>query len=166
MPFAAAGVSLLNQAFPQLELNKNLRSLVQQLFDEDESHDKPFSDLAMSGIPSMFGWDFQSRLSMGNTVPGVSEINGFQPDMMSSFVPTNLLMKFIKGGQKVSQGDLKGIGDMMPTAVKHIVNAVRDDGKVRDYQDKPIAGGGRTMGELTWEVMGFRATTCVYQKAW
>src|SRR5258705_13969716 len=132
MLFVAAGVSLLNEAFPQLEVNKNLRSWMQQVFGEDESHDKPLSDLAMSWIPSMFGWDFQSRFSMGKTVPGVSEINGFQPDMMSSFVPTNLLMKFIKGGQKVSQGDLKGIGDMMPTAVKHIVDAVRDDGQERD----------------------------------
>jgi hypothetical protein len=166
MPFAAAGLSLLNQAFPQLEVNKNLRSWVQQLFDEDESHDKPLSDLAMSGIPSMFGWDFQSRLSMGNTIPGVSEINGIQPSMMETFVPTNILAKFIKGGQRVSQGDLKGVGDMMPTAVKHIWSAVRDEGKVRDYQGRPIVGGDRTWGELTGQLMGFQPTRLSNTNAW
>jgi hypothetical protein len=158
MPFVGAGVSLGNQVFPQLELNKNLRSLVQQLFDEDESHDKVFSDLAMSGIPSMFGWDFQSRLSMGNLVPGVSEINGFQPEILTG-APVDLISRFVQGGKKVIGGDyLEGAKDMMPAAVKKMVTAARDDGKVRDYQGRPILGGDRTWGELTGQVLGFQPT--------
>jgi hypothetical protein len=158
MPFVGGAMALLNQGFPQLELNKNLRGLVSQLFGEDEEHDNVLSDLAMSGVPSMFGWDFQSRLSMGNTVPGVSEINGFQSDILTG-APVNLVTKFVQGGKKIIGGDyLEGAKDMMPASIKKITTAIADDGKVRDYQGRPIPGGDRTWGELTGQVLGFQPT--------
>src|SRR5580765_514850 len=158
VPFASSAVAMLELGFPGLELQKNIRSLTQKLFGEDDEHNTILSDLALNGVPSMFGWDFQSRLSMGNTVPGVSEINGFQPDMLHS-APVQILTKFAQGGQKMINKDfLGGAKDMMPPAVKKIIDAIRGDGKVIDYNGKPIAGGDRTWGELTGQVLGFQPT--------
>jgi hypothetical protein len=158
VPFASSIVAGLEQVFPSLELQKNIRQLVQKLTFEDQSHDTPLSDLAMNGIPSMFGWDFQSRLSMGNTVPGLSEINGFQPDMMHT-APVQILTKFLQGGQKLIDRDFMGAAkDMTPPALAKIIAAYGADKKVIDYTGKPIAGGDRTWGELTGQVLGFQPT--------
>jgi hypothetical protein len=156
VPFAGSAVTILNGAFPGLELEKNLRTLTQKLFQEDDDHDTPLSDLAMNGVPSMFGWDFKSRLSMGNTLPGVSEINGFQYDILHA-PPVKLLTDFLKGGQKVMGGDyLGGLKDMAPPALKKIVDIARDDHRVVDAKGAPLAGGDRTWGELTGQVLGFQ----------
>jgi hypothetical protein len=104
----------------------------------------------------MFGWDFKSRLSMGNTLPGVSEINGYQYDMVHA-PPIQLLTTFLKGGQKVMGGDyLGGAKDMAPPALKKIIDIVRGDHRVVDAAGKPLAGGDRTWGELTGQVLGFQ----------
>src|SRR4029077_17326658 len=55
-------------------------------------------------------------------------------------------------------GDLAGFGDMMPPALKKLQEAYKGDGKVRDYQGRPLAGGDRTWGELTGQVIGFQPT--------
>ena len=41
MPFAASAVALLDNAFPGLEVQKNIRALTQKLFQEDDDHDTP-----------------------------------------------------------------------------------------------------------------------------
>src|SRR4029077_3102903 len=55
-------------------------------------------------------------------------------------------------------GDLAGFGDMMPPALKKLQEAYKGDKKVRDYQGRPLAGGDRTWGELTGQVIGFQPT--------
>jgi len=65
----------------------------------------------------------------------------------------------VQGGKKVIGGDyLGGAKDMMPASIKKITSAIADDGKVRDYQGRPIPGGDRTWGELTGQIMGFQPT--------
>ena len=51
---------------------------------------------------------------------------------------------------------LGGAKDMLPPAVKKIVDIARDDHRVVDAQGKPLAGGDRTWGELTGQVLGFQ----------
>ena len=145
IPFAGSAVALVNGAFPGLEIDKNLRALTQKLFQEDDDHNTPLSDLALNGVPSMFGWDFKSRLSMGNTLPGVSEINGYQHDMVHA-PPIQLLTTFIEGGQKVMGGDyLGGAKDMLPPAVKKIIDIARDD-HGSDAQGEAAGWGRPDMG--------------------
>ena len=155
MPFVGAGLSLLNQAFPQWEINKRMRETLSQLDDETEDYGFLLSDVAMSGIPSMFGWDMQSRLSMGNPVPGISEINGFQPEVLYG-APISLMTKFVKGGQKVSQGDLEGVRDMMPPAAAKLWQLYNAQGKLTDYNGKPV--GDRSPGETVGMALGFQPT--------
>ena len=83
LPGAGAGLAVIDQVFPELEVNKNVRKWANMIFAGDEENGNAISDVAMMGIPSMFGWDLQSRMSMGNLVPGVSEFNGFQPENLA-----------------------------------------------------------------------------------
>jgi hypothetical protein len=86
----------------------------------------------------MMGWDLQSRLSMGNTLPGVSEVNGFDPETLLG-APANLVSNFIKGGQKLAQGDFGGATDKFaPSALKKIGQYIRSGGQVQDYRNRPI----------------------------
>lgn len=155
LPFVSGAISLLDKAFPDLELNKNLRGLMSSLFGEDEGNGNVLSDMAMTGVPSMLGWDLQSRLSMGNTVPGVSEINGFQPELLAG-PAVNLVTKFINGGRKLASGDVAGASnDLLPGPVRNLIEAGREaTGKqVTDYRNRPLFEA--TPGEMLGRAVGF-----------
>ena len=71
---------------------------------EDDENGKVLADIAMTGAPAMLGWDWHSRLSMGNILPGVSEINGAQPGLLMG-APFNVVSQFVKGAASLAQGD-------------------------------------------------------------
>ena len=152
LPFVSGMVSVLNQAFPQLELRRKMRETMNAVFGGDEDNGSVLADIGMTGVPSMFGWDLQSRLSMGNTVPGVSEINGFQPELVLG-APVNLVSSFIRGGYKLASGDVRGVDDFMPSALKKIEQLLRSGGQVLDYRDRPIFTP--TLGEKVGIALGF-----------
>lgn len=147
LPFVSGAIALLDEKFPGLELNRNIRELMSSFFQEDEENGGTFTDIAMTGVPSMLGWDLQSRLSMGNTVPGVSEINGFQPELLAGPV-ASLASSFVNGGRKVASGDMGGLSSLTPPGVRKILELVKDQGQVRDYKDRPLfsPSPGETMG--------------------
>lgn len=155
MPFVAGAISLLEKAFPELELNKHLRNLFSQVLGEDESGGHLLSDIAMTGIPSMLGWDFQSRLSMG-TIPGVSEVNGFQPELLLG-APYNVASSFVKGGTQILGGNLAGVNEMLPPAFKKLTKLLPavfgDGGQLRDNSGRPTIG--LTPGETIGMALGF-----------
>ena len=126
MPFMAGGIALLEKLFPNLQLNKNLRELLAQFFGEDEESGHTFSDAATTGLPSLLGWDWQSRLSMG-TLPGVSEYNGFQVDQLIG-APLSVATGLFKGATKLAQGDASGVRDLMPPAFKKIFELTQSGG--------------------------------------
>jgi hypothetical protein len=70
VPFIGTAIALIDQMFPSAEAGKHLRDFVNgiipKFLEDDEEDGGTIADIAMGGIPSMFGWDFQSRLSMGN----------------------------------------------------------------------------------------------------
>jgi hypothetical protein len=153
LPFVSGALAVLNQLFPDLELNRRLRESVSGLLDSDGDNGHILSDIAMTGVPSMMGWDMQSRLSMGNTVPGVSEINGFEPEMLLG-APANLVKTFVKGGVQAFSGDPKAIDSFMPSALKKVFQLIRSGGQVLDYRNRPIFQP--SLGETAGMVLGFQ----------
>lgn len=153
LPFVSGAISLLDKAFPEAEVNRHLREGVQGFYNEDAENGGPLTDISMTGLPSMLGWDLQSRLSMGNTLPGVSEVNGFQPENLLG-PPANLIANFVRGGTKLAQGQVEGAAAFVPSALKKLTDLVSSGGDLRDYRDRPIATDV-TPGEKVGMVLGF-----------
>lgn len=156
LPFASASLALLNQFFPELEVNKKVREGVSSLFGSDSQNGHILSDIALSGVPSMLGWDFASRLNAGNLLPGVSEYNGFQPEQLLG-VPANMVGNFVRG---VTGGQP---GNFVPPAFKKISQLVADNGvgntlsgnaTARDYRGRAILND--TPGETLGTALGFQ----------
>lgn len=152
MPFVSGALALLNQAFPELELNKKLRESVSSLLGGDTNNGHILSDMALSGIPSMFGWDFQSRLSAGNVLPGVSEYNGFQPEQLLG-VPASLVTNWVNGAKKLASGDSQGGYAFVPPAIRGIVKLATGDA-TKDYRGRPMLQP--TPGEDVGLALGFQ----------
>ena len=122
LPFAGTAVALINQAFPELEVNKNLKKWTNAIFAGDAENGNAISDVAMNGIPSMFGWDLQSRLSMGNMLPGVSEFNGFQPENLAG-PAVNMGAQLFKGVSQALTGQPgEALLTLMPPVAKKFAN--------------------------------------------
>ena len=154
LPFAGTAVALINQLFPELEVNKNLKKWTNAIFAGDAENGNAISDVAMNGIPSMFGWDLQSRLSMGNMLPGVSEFNGFQPENLAG-PAVNLSTTLFKGVSQALTGQPgEAVLTLMPPVAKKFANLVADGFKVRDYNGKPVLDP--TGGEVVGMALGFQ----------
>jgi hypothetical protein len=153
MPFVAGMLSLLDQAFPGLEANKHVREWVADLFHSDEENGHLLSDIALTGLPSTLGWDMQSRLSMGNLVPGVTEYNGFQPGQLMG-PPVSLITNFVNGLSRVGQGESQGAEAFVPPGLRKFTQLLIDNGKLRDYKNRPILDP--TFGEKAGIALGFQ----------
>jgi hypothetical protein len=160
MPFMGTAIALIDQVFPAAETGKHMRDFVNGIIPtflrDDEDDGGVIADMAMTGVPSMFGWDMQSRLSMGSPVAGISEINGFQPELLFG-TPSSLVTKFISGGIDMAQGDTRFVGNMMPPALKKMTDVAFGDGKVRDYNGKPVLDQP-SPGERVGMFLGFKPT--------
>lgn len=154
LPFVSGAIAALDKLFPDLELNRHLRETMNDILGGDEENGHVLSDIAMTGAPSMMGWDLQSRLTMGNTVPGVSEVNGFEPERLLG-APANLVTNFIKGGKNLATGQFGAAADsFMPAALKKISTYLRSGGQVLDYRDRPLFQP--TAGEVAGIALGFQ----------
>jgi hypothetical protein len=152
LPFASGMVAVLNQFFPSLEINKKLREYVADFFGSDHDNGNVLGDAAMTGLPSMLGWDMQSRLSMGNVTPGVSEYNGFQPGLLLG-PPANLVSTFVNGLARVVQGEPQGAEAFIPPGLKKLTQFIANEGQLKDYRDRPIFKP--TTGESVGIALGF-----------
>lgn len=157
LPFASGAIAVLNQLFPDLELNKKLREGVNGFLSSDSENGSMLTDIAMTGVPSMLGWDLQSRLSMGNTLPGVSEVNGFQPEnLMGPFA--NVVRNFVGGVQGWSKGEANAGLKFLPNGAKSLIqtgaNLLSGEDAIRDYQGRPLADP--SVGERLGLSLGFQ----------
>lgn len=153
LPFVSGAVAVLNQAFPGLEVNRRLRETMDSVLGSDKENGSVLSDAALTGLPSMLGWDMQSRLSWGNITPGVSEFNGFQPALMLG-PPVNLVTNFVNGALKAAQGDPVGGEAFIPPGLKKLTQLVNSGGTVKDYRDRPLFNP--TVGEQAGIALGFQ----------
>lgn len=152
LPFVSGMLAVLNQFFPSLEINKKLREGVAEFFGSDKENGNILGDAAMTGLPSMLGWDMQSRLSMGNITPGVSEYNGFQPGLLLG-PPANLVGTFVNGLAQVVQGDPQGAEKFIPPGLKKLTQYISNDNQLKDYRERPIFKP--TTGETVGLALGF-----------
>ncbi len=152
LPFASSMLALVNQFFPNLEVNRKLHEAVADFFSSDKENGNVLGDAAMTGLPSMLGWDMQSRLSMGNITPGVSEYNGFQPGLLMG-PPANLVSNFVNGGVALAQGDAQGAMAFVPPGLKKLTQYLANDNKLKDYRDRPLFQP--TAGETAGIMLGF-----------
>lgn len=155
LPFVSGVMALLDKAFPDLELNKHIREFAAKFFGSDEDQGNVFGDIAMTGLPSALGWDWQSRLSMGNSVPGVSEINGFQPQLLLG-APVNLISNFVGGAINAVQGNPSGVSSMLPPAVARMIQTAKalSNQQINDYKGRPLFKP--TPGESLGIALGFQ----------
>lgn len=153
LPFVGSVIALLNQFAPELEVNKNIREMMQQFWGEDEEDGGWVTNAAMTGVPSMLGWDLQSRLSNGNILPGVNEWNGFQAGQLLG-VPLTTAGNIAGGLSKAVRGDVQGLMQLSPPAFRRLKDFVFDEGKALDYRDRPIFD--MTPGERLGQAIGFQ----------
>ena len=117
MPFVSGALALINQVDPSLEINKNVRGLMQQFFAEDGKDGHPLTDMMMSGLPSQLGWDMQSRMSSGELIPGVSERDGFQVSNLFG-VPASLATQMAGGVKQIMSGQGAGLMAFVPPGLR------------------------------------------------
>jgi hypothetical protein len=117
MPFVSGALALINQVDPSLEINKNVRGLMQQFFAEDGKDGHLLTDMMMSGLPSQLGWDMQSRLSSGELIPGVSERDGFQISNLFG-VPASLATQMAEGVKQIMNGQGAGLMAFVPPGLR------------------------------------------------
>lgn len=153
LPFVSATVGLFDKMFPDAEINKGLRANIKSLFGEDDENGGLYSDIAMTGLPSMLGWDMQSRLSMGNNLPGVSEANGFQPEQLLG-PPVNMIKDFVKGTVGMINGSPNSGTALVPPALRKLQQLISNDGSIRDYKARPVLND-LTPGEKLGVGLGF-----------
>lgn len=155
LPFVGAGIALLEQLFPTLELNRALRESVAGLAEDDSELGGVLADVTLRGLPQMLpnGPDVGSRYALGNVL-GTSSYDGFS---LESFVgPTASLFHNIgRGIQHVSKGDIsRGVESAVPQAFKRVMQLYRDEGDVRDTAGRTLVND-LTMGEQTLLAIGF-----------
>jgi hypothetical protein len=155
LPFVSGALTLVDKAFPDLEIKKNLKGWMNTLMGGDGDNDTILSDMAMMGVPSMLGWDWQSRLSVGN-IPGVSEYNGLQPGALQLGPIYALGNNVLKGAQGVARGDFSALTNVLPPIVKKWADLYANGDKVRDYTGKPLYD--ITPGEKVGAFLGFQPT--------
>jgi hypothetical protein len=155
MPFVSGALALINQVDPSLEINKNVRGLMQQFFAEDGKDGHPLTDMMMSGLPSQLGWDMQSRLSSGELIPGVSERDGFQISHLFG-VPASLATQMAGGVKQIMNGQGSGLMAFVPPGLRSQIRLATgtagEDNKGRDVLND------MTPGESFGLALGMRPT--------
>lgn len=155
MPFVSGALALLDKMFPDLELNRKTREGLNDFLSSDGENGSVLTDIAMTGLPSMLGWDMQSRLSMGNTLPGVSEVNGFQAENLMG--PASNIVKNFVGGVTGWASGTPGAGTkFLPPAAKKMIEggmALLGGEGISDYAGRPLANP--STGEKVGLALGF-----------
>lgn len=131
LPGVGLAISVVNAAFPQLNLKSNLRTAVASLAGDDSALGGMFSDVTLRGVPStLTGVDLSSRLSLANML-GVSDYDGFQMGHLLG-APGGILTNMYRASQFAAQGQFgEAIETAAPTAIKNVLKVFRDGGDVR-----------------------------------
>lgn len=153
LPFVAGVMGVLDKAFPNLEVNRHVREWANSLLGGDGDGEHILSDIALTGVPSMFGWDMQSRLSMGNLVPGVTEYNGFDPQQLLG-PPVSLVSNFVSGAGHLAQGNPQGALSFVPPGLRKFTDLLTSSGKLHDYAGRPVFDP--SVGEQVGVALGFQ----------
>lgn len=153
LPAVGAGVAVLEQMFPELELNKMMRKNLASLGGDDQELGGIISDMALHGVVNQIGGvDLGSRFALGNIL-GTSSYDGFSVDNFLG--PTgNLLKNMAMGVQQASQGDLgRAAQSVLPQGFKRMIDLYRNDWVARDQRGSLLLQP--TLGEKFAMMIGF-----------
>src|SRR5204863_5728537 len=131
LPFVAAGMALLEQVFPGLDVRKGVREAFVNMAGDDEDMGHTVADGAMRGLFNLSPVDIGSRFQLANLL-GVSPYDGFS----WANVPgpaANMMKNYVVAAGQASTGDFgQAARTAAPSSIKNILNLVHDDWAVRD----------------------------------
>jgi hypothetical protein len=155
MPFAGQGVALLQQAFPNLELEKNIREGIHGLIGQDQELGGFLTNSITHGVMGeLSGVDISSRFSLGNMFGMTNQ--GY--DTGNVLGPTGGLVKNLLTGVKdASTGEyLKSVEDVVPPQIKKWVNTYKEDNQFKDSAGNLLFDGTTT--EKAFRLLGYTPT--------
>ncbi len=122
-----------------------------------------FGDILLKGVSGIPGMpiDVQSRLSLGNLIPGTGALVPSNPskgrDTAELLGPAgSLVQSATRAAEKVARGELQSAGgELAPRAIGHIAQGIdmMRTGEYRDWQDRKVTDA--TLGESVWKAIGF-----------
>jgi hypothetical protein len=155
LPMVGAGIALMEQLFPDLELKKDLRKTLHKLISDDDEMGHLLTDGAMSGVFNVIApvADVGARFQLGNLF-GVDSYKGFSTAHL--FGPgAGILENWTQGVQLVSQGKPSdAMEKFLPQAFKGAARLLNDGGDLRDQSGKLIFEP--TPAESTLLSIGFK----------
>lgn len=154
LPLVAAGMALLEQIFPGLDVRKNVREAFVNLAGDDEDMGHMVADGALRGLGNaLTPVDFGSRFQLANLL-GVSPYDGFSWANVAG-PASQLLENYVKGVGQASQGQFgEAARTVAPQSIKQVLQLVHDDWAVRDKAGRMISE--MTPAEQVLATIGFK----------
>lgn len=137
LPFAGATVAMLEELFPNLQLNKDMRTAIAGLAGDDHELGGFLADASLKGMATAVSpVDVSGRLGL-SAVLGEDPYYGFEAkDLLGA--TGSMLYNMTKGVQAVATGDPSGAVKFMPNALQRMYQAAHDNGTQRNAQGQPI----------------------------
>jgi len=132
LPFAGSAIALIEQMFPELEPEKDLREWIAKLGGQDQEMGGLYSRLASDGLLNQITpFDFASRYGMSN-VMGVSSMKGWSADQLLG-PSISLMGSEFKAFQELMNGHMgQALENAVPLGFKNVIKMYRDDWKILD----------------------------------
>jgi len=153
MPFVGAGLAVLNQMFPDLNAEEDLRETIALLGGHDRELGGLISRFATDGVLNQtLPIDIASRYGIGN-IAGLSSYDGWS--MENLFGPVgSMLAQGWKGASNLVQGHMgQAFEDVVPIGFKNVLKLYRDDWKVMDSEGNLLLEPTQT--EAFMKAIGF-----------
>jgi hypothetical protein len=153
MPFVGAGLAVLNQLFPDLNAEADLRETIALLGGHDKELGGLVSRFATDGVLNqVLPIDIASRYGVGN-VPGLNSYNGWSMDNLFGPVGSMLATQY-KAASALVQGNMgQAFEEVVPIGFKNVVKLYRDDWKILDNEGRLLLEP--TQAELAMRAIGF-----------
>lgn len=137
LPFAGTAVAMLEQLFPNLELNKDMRSAIAGLAGDDHEMGGFLADASLKGLATAFSpVDVSGRMGL-SAVTGNDPYYGFEAsDVLGA--SGSMLLNMTKGVQQIASGDPTGATRFMPTFLQNLYKSASDGGDVKNAQGQTV----------------------------
>ncbi|MBX7157209.1 MAG: PLxRFG domain-containing protein [Verrucomicrobiae bacterium] len=138
LPGAGAAIGVLQQIFPNLNLEEDMRKMVASLAGEDDEMGNFLADMALKGpLTALTGIDVSGRFGLGNVL-GIDNMNGITPE--AAFGPAGSMIGDWFGA--VSQGAqgnyLDAFQKVVPNAFRQAIGMARNDWSLVDGAGKKV----------------------------
>jgi hypothetical protein len=166
LPFANALTAVIEQFFPELEINKELENKVRDAADallgENNDYGEIVSDMALRGIPYGMGVDLSSRMSLSNLM-GVSPYDGLSLENLAG--PTgSVIGNMFRAVRDTTKGDFGSAAkNLVPRSMKNTLDLYLGGGDIRDRRGRKVLEETNTAEKVLYG-LGLRPTRLVKAK--